>query len=89
MSWIVFRVPGGPKIPRSMHFHFFESSPWSRRLEVLSERKKRRARGRHARGEGAVEKQSADKFLYTLLLAEVSFRYGFKHLRSFSLSCFP
>ena len=61
----------------------------SRRFEVLGERKKRRARGRHAKGVGAVEKQSAHKFLYTLLLAEVSFRYGLKHLRSFSLSCFP
>ena len=61
----------------------------SRRLEVVGERKKRRVRGRHARDEGTVEKQSAHKFLYTLLLAEVSFRYGFKHLRSFSVSCFP
>ena len=61
----------------------------SRHLEVVGERKKRRARGRHARSEGAVEKQSAHKFLFILILAEVSFRYGFKHLRSFSLSCFP
>ena len=37
----------------------------------------------------AVKWQSAHKFLYTLLLAEVSFRYGFKNLRRFLLSCLP